>query len=125
MEIAGIGIDMIEVARIKEGIKQRKNFISRVYNEDEVKLSERGKFRYEELAGRFAVKEAVLKAIKTGWRRGITFKDITVLNEPSGAPLVTLSGKAKEVAEALGVKQIFVSISHTNELAIGIVVLVK
>lgn len=125
MEIIGIGIDMIEVPRIKEAVERTRDFIKKIFDDRELRLSERGVLRYEELAGRFAVKEAVLKAIKTGWRRGIQFKEITVLNEKTGAPYVVLSGKAKEVAEALGVKEIFVSISHTKQLAIAMVILVK
>jgi holo-[acyl-carrier protein] synthase len=125
MEIVGIGIDAVEVSRIKNAVKKKKNFLERVYSEKEIKLSQRGKFRFEELAGRFAVKEAVFKAIKTGWRRGVTFKDVIVLNESSGAPYVTLSGKAQAVAASLGVKYIHVSISHTKELAIGMAILVK
>lgn len=125
MEIVGIGIDAVEVSRIKNAVKKKKNFLERVYSEKEIKLSQRGKFRFEELAGRFAVKEAVFKAIKTGWRRGVTFKDVIVLNESSGAPYVTLSGKAQAVAASLGVKNIHVSISHTKELAIAIAILVR
>lgn len=123
MAIIGIGIDLVEVQRIKQAINKRNNFLKRIYGEKEIKLSERGKFRFEELAGRFAVKEAIFKAIKTGWRRGLKFRDIAVLNEPSGAPYVILSGAAQKVAQSLGVKNIFVSISHTKDLAIGIVVL--
>jgi holo-[acyl-carrier protein] synthase len=123
MKIIGIGIDLIEVPRIKKAVLHTADFVKKIFDDRELRLSERGVLRYEELAGRFAVKEAVLKAIKTGWRRGIQFKEITVLNEKTGAPYVVLSGKAKEVAESLGVEEIFVSISHTKKLAIGMVVL--
>jgi holo-[acyl-carrier protein] synthase len=125
MKIIGIGIDMIEVPRIKKAVEHIDDFIKKIFDDRELRQSERGVLRYEELAGRFAVKEAVLKAIKTGWRRGVQFKDITVLNEKTGAPYVILSGKARDIAEALGVKEIFVSISHTKELAIGMVILTK
>jgi holo-[acyl-carrier protein] synthase len=114
---------MIEVSRIKQAVDRRPGFLDRVYGRGEIKLSDRGVFRYEELAGRFAVKEALLKAIKTGWRRGATFKDIAVLNEPSGAPYVKLSGRTKEITDGLGVKKIHVSISHTKELAVAVVIL--
>ena len=122
MEIIGIGIDMVEVSRIKQAVTTKKRFLERIYSKHEIILSDRGKFRYEELAGRFAVKEAVFKTIKTGWRRGVQFKDIVVLNEKSGAPYVTLNGKAKEIAESLGVRNIFVSISHTQDLAVGLAI---
>jgi len=125
MGIVGIGIDIVEVGRIRNAVNKKGNFLNRIFSEKEVTLSQRGKFRFEELAGRFAVKEAVFKAIKTGWRKGVTFKDVVVLNEPSGAPYVNLAGKAHEIATSLGVKNIFVSISHTKELAIGMAILVK
>lgn len=122
MEIIGIGIDMVEVSRIKQTVITNKTFLERIYSKKEIKLSDRGKFRYEELAGRFAVKEAILKTIKTGWRRGVQFKDIVVLNEKSGAPYATLNGKTKEIAESLGVRNIFVSISHTHDVAVGLAI---
>jgi holo-[acyl-carrier protein] synthase len=125
MEILGVGIDLVEVSRIKRAVSTKNNFLDRIYSEKEIKLSDRGKFRFEELAGRFAVKEAVLKALKTGWRRGMTFKEIIVLNEPSGAPYVNLTGKTKKFADKLGIKKIFVSISHTKELAIGMAIATK
>ncbi|NOR16367.1 holo-[acyl-carrier-protein] synthase [candidate division WOR-3 bacterium] len=125
MEIIGIGIDIIEVSRIKNAVTTKKNFLNRIYSNKEIKLSDRGKFRFEELAGRFAVKEAILKAIKTGWRRGVKFNEIIVLNEPSGAPYVNLIGKTQKFAESLGVKNILVSISHTKELAIGMAIVTK
>ncbi len=120
--IVGVGIDLVQVSRIKNAITKNKIFLERIYSPQEIKLSNRGKFRYEELAGRFAVKEAIFKAIKTGWRGGVKFKEITVLNESSGAPYVTLSGETKKIAESLGINCIHVSISHTKDLAIGIAV---
>src|SRR4030042_3805731 len=122
MEIYGIGIDMIEVVRIKTAVERRVQFLDKIFSEKEKKLSDRGQFRFEELAGRFAVKEAVLKAIKTGWRRGITFRDVIVLNEPSGAPYVVLEGKAKDHADNIGIKTFHISISHTKELAVGMAI---
>jgi len=124
-EIIGIGIDLVEVSRIKQAVTTKKRFLERIYSKHEIKLSDRGKFRYEELAGRFAVKEAILKAIKTGWRRGVQFKNIVVLNEESGAPYVTLNGKVKEIADSLGVRNVFISISHTKDLAVGLAIATK
>lgn len=123
MGIVGLGIDLIEVPRIRDAANRRGAFLSRIFAEDELKLSERGEIRFEELAGRFAAKEAMLKAIKTGWRRGAAFKDIMVLNELSGAPYIVLGGRTAEIANRLGVKKIHVSISHTKELAVAVVIL--
>jgi len=125
MEIVGIGIDIIEVQKIARAITRTEKFLKKIYQEEEISLSSRGKFKSEELAGRFAAKEAFLKAIKTGWRKGIKFRDITVLNESSGAPYIILDGRAKEIAQELRVKEILVSISHTKKLATAIVVLTK
>ena len=122
MPIIGIGIDLVEVERIRVAVNRRKNFLKRIYTPDEIKTNPKGEFRFQELAGRFAVKEAFFKAIKSGWRRGVTFSDVIVLNEPSGAPYIKLTGKAKEITESLGINSIFVSISHTNTLATGIVI---
>ncbi len=124
MEIYGVGIDLIEVARIKAAIERHESFVKRIFVQEELKFSNRGVFRYEELAGRFAVKEAVLKALKVGWRQGIGFVDVVVLNEKSGAPYVVLQNRAKKISEDLGIKQIFISISHTKELAIGVAIAV-
>lgn len=125
MVIIGVGIDLIDVARIRHAVTRRKSFLKRIYSEKEIKLSDRGTLRFEELAGRFAVKEAVFKVLKTGWRSGVTFKDIVVLNEPSGAPYVRLTGQAKEVARKLNITNILISISHTKDLAIGLAIGVK
>ncbi|MGQ9464991.1 MAG: holo-ACP synthase [bacterium] len=125
MEIFGIGIDIIEVIRIKVAIERHKTFVNRIYCPEEIKSSQRGAYHYQELAGRFAVKEAVLKALKIGWRQGIGFRDIAVLNEKSGAPYVFLTGRAKEICENLAIKNIFVSISHTKTMAIGLAIAIK
>jgi len=123
MPIIGIGIDLVDVKRIEDAVKKRKHFLERIYTQEEIKMNPRGEFRFQELAGRFAAKEAFFKAIKSGWRRGVTFSDVIVLNEPSGAPYIKLNGRAKEIAQSLGVNKIFVSISHTEDLATGIVII--
>ena len=123
MSIIGVGIDLVDVKRIEDAGKKRKNFLERIYTQEEIRMNPRGEFRFQELAGRFAVKEAFFKAIKSGWRRGVTFGDVIVLNEPSGAPYVKLTGRTKEIAQSLGVNKIFVSISHTDELATGLVII--
>ena len=123
MSIIGIGIDLVEVKRIEDAVKKRKNFLERIYTKEEIRVNPEGEFRFQELAGRFAVKEAFFKAIKSGWRRGVTFSDVIVLNEPSGAPYIKLTGKAKEIADSLGAKSIYVSISHTDHTATGVVIL--
>jgi holo-[acyl-carrier protein] synthase len=125
MPIIGVGIDIVEVKRIESAVQKRKDFLKRIYTAEEIRTNPSGEFRYQELAGRFAAKEAFFKAIKSGWRRGVTFSDVIVLNEPSGAPYIVLTGRAKEIAESLGVNSIFVSISHTDDMATGIVIIAR
>jgi len=125
MEILGIGIDLVDVERIERAVMKHESFLKKIFENREIKLSDRGVLRYEELAGRFAVKESVLKVLKTGWRQGVMFNEIIVLNHPTGAPYVELAGRAKEIAQSLGIQEIHVSISHTKELAIGIAIATK
>ncbi len=96
------------------------HFLARTYTEAEVAYARRRKKGFEEtLAGRFAAKEAVMKALGTGWREGVEFGGIEILNEPSGKPYVVLHGATAEKARALGVTAWHISITHTEDLAIA------
>jgi holo-[acyl-carrier protein] synthase len=77
------------------------------------------------LSGRFAVKEAVFKALGTGWRSGVRWTEIEVINDPQGKPMVTVTGRVKQLMADLGVTEIHVSISHDTDYAVGQVVLEK
>src|SRR5689334_14368006 len=100
--ILGVGTDLAEVDRIQHSVdRYGERFLTRIYTEREIAYSLRKKNYAERLAGRFAVKEAGMKAIGTGWRRGVTWKDFEVVNEPSGRPTLRLSGVAARVAEQL------------------------
>jgi holo-[acyl-carrier protein] synthase len=121
--IVGLGIDVAEVKRIGAVIEsQKERFLRRVYTLDEVAYCERFKNRYERYAGRFAVKEAAMKALGTGWSRGVRWVDLEVVRQRGGRPMLTLKGEAKRIADALGVKNIAVSITHTAEQAIAQVI---
>jgi holo-[acyl-carrier protein] synthase len=121
--IVGMGIDIAEVKRIGAVIEsQKERFLRRVFTLDEVAYCEQFKNRYERYAGRFAVKEAAMKALGTGWSRGVRWIDLEVVRERSGRPTLALKGEAKKIAEALGVKNIAVSIAHTAEQAIAQVI---
>lgn len=112
------GIDAIEVARIARSLEQHgERFLSRVYTEGERAYAEPRARRVEHLAARFAAKEAVLKAIGTGWRDGIAWTDVEVVLEPSGKPGVKLHGEAARVAASLGITGWALSLSHTKEMA--------
>jgi holo-[acyl-carrier protein] synthase len=121
--IVGMGIDIAEVPRIQTVIEaQRERFLRRVYTLDEVAYCEQFKNKYERYAGRFAVKEAAMKALGTGWSRGVRWVDLEVVRQRGGRPTLALKGEAKRIAEALGVKNIAVSITHTEQQAIAQVI---
>lgn len=120
MDVVAHGVDMVECSRIKE-MKDRygKRFLQRVFTKTELQYCLGKKREVEHLAGRFAVKEAVLKVLGTGWRRGINWTDIEVVNEPSGQPRVRLSGRCRELADQRGLGEILISISHIETHAIA------
>jgi holo-[acyl-carrier protein] synthase len=122
--ILGTGVDLAEVARIRASIERYgRRFIERVYTPGEVAYVERKANRYERYAGRFAAKEAGMKAIGTGWRRGVRWHDFEVTNLPSGRPTLRLHGRAAKFAEEMGVKSVQLSITHTAELGMAQVIL--
>ena len=122
--IIGSGVDLAEVVRIQRSIeKYGERFLARVFTPGERAYVERKRNRFERYAARFAAKEAGMKAIGTGWKEGITWKDFEVTNLPSGKPTLLFSGKAAELARQLGVKSVALSLSHTENLAIAEVIL--
>jgi holo-[acyl-carrier protein] synthase len=121
--IVGMGIDIAEVPRIQAVIEaQKERFLRRVYTQDEVAYCEQFKNKYERYAGRFAVKEAAMKALGTGWSHGVRWVDVEVVRQRGGRPTLALKGVAKEIADGLGVKNIAVSITHTAEQALAQVI---
>jgi holo-[acyl-carrier protein] synthase len=118
MAIVGHGIDLVEVSRIARMIEEHgERFVSRVFTEAERGYATERKRSAEHFAGRFAAKEAVLKALGTGWRDGISWTDVEVAVLPSGQPEVRLHGRAAELARDLGAASWLVSISHTESHA--------
>src|SRR3974390_1132351 len=121
--IVGMGIDVAEVKRIREVFEsQGKRFAKRVYTEAEAAYCEQFKNKYERYAGRFAVKEAAMKALGTGWSRGVRWVDVVVVLVLGGRPHFSLKGDAKNFADRVGVKNIAVSITHTEAQAIAQVI---
>ena len=97
--IIGMGVDIAEVARIRAAIERRgQAFLNRIYTEKEVAYCERFKNKYERYAGRFAAKEAAMKALGTGWRHGVRWVDLEVVRHPSGRPMLMLAGEAGQIA---------------------------
>ena len=117
-EILGLGTDITECLRIARMIERHGElFIDRVYTPVEIKYCQSRKQSTQHFTGRWAAKEAILKALGTGWRRGISWRDIEVRNEPGGKPIVALCGGAKDVVEKLGITAIYVTISHCRSHA--------
>ncbi|HUX00373.1 MAG: holo-ACP synthase [Phycisphaerae bacterium] len=117
--IVGHGVDLVSVARIRRMLADHgEHFLEWTFTPAEVAYARRRKKGFEEtLAGRFAAKEAVMKALGTGWREGVTFPGIEILNEASGRPTVVLHGGAAEKAKAQGVTAWHLSITHTADFA--------
>jgi holo-[acyl-carrier protein] synthase len=119
-----MGTDIAEVHRIREAAERYgKRFIERIFTPHEIAYAETKANKWERYAARFAAKEAGMKALGTGWRRGITWRDFQVTNAPSGRPQLTLTGRAAEFAAAMAVKTVTVSLTHTAEQAMAVVIL--
>lgn len=122
--ILGIGTDLAEVRRIRQSIaRYGDRFLDRIYTETERAYSASKANAAERFAARFAAKEAGMKAIGTGWRRGVRWKDFEVVNERSGRPTLVLGGVARQIADRMGVGRISISLTHTAETAFAIVIL--
>lgn len=122
--IIGVGVDIVEIRRIKEAIDRNDNFIEKLFSKEEIDYLNRRGMRPEYVAGRFAAKEAVAKALGTGFR-GFNFKDIVIDRTALGKPIVVLKGKAKLLAEKTGGYKIHISISHGQDSAVAYAVFEK
>jgi holo-[acyl-carrier protein] synthase len=122
--IVGLGIDIAEVDRVKAAIERHgERFLRRIYTDAEIRYCESKANKFERFAGRFAAKEAAMKAIGTGWKGGVAWREFEVVREPSGRPTVRFHGKAAEFAQRLGARRASLSISHTEQQAIAQVIL--
>lgn len=120
MSVIGHGIDLVEVAALRRWIEDpRDPLVPRCFTTDEIAEIGEGPDRIQRLAGRFAAKEAVLKALGTGFGDGVAFKDVVVCRKPGGPPEVVLSGGAALAAQGLGVTDWRLSISHAGSMAIA------
>src|SRR5580698_11586634 len=121
--IVGTGVDLCEVPRIRESIARfGARFVERIYTPVEIAYVERKANKFERYAARFAAKEAGMKAIGTGWRRGVRWRDFEVKNLPSGRPTLQFHGVAAQFAVSLGVRNVSLSITHTAVQAMAIVI---
>ena len=121
--IVGLGLDIAEIDRIEAAITRHgASMLERLFTPGEVAYCEKHRNKFERYAGRFAAKEAAMKALGTGWSRGVRWRDIEVIREPSGKPTLLLAGGARQVADQLGVKNISLTITHSGNLALAEVI---
>jgi holo-[acyl-carrier protein] synthase len=121
--IKGTGIDIVEVARIAQSLSRGDNFRKLVFSEEEIAYCEQQGRGHESYAGRFAAKEAFLKALGTGWRGELQFHEVTFINDELGKPYLVLKGKSKTALKAYNDCRIHVSISHTPHYATAMVII--
>jgi holo-[acyl-carrier protein] synthase len=122
--IVGVGVDLIEVPRMQRALENPKTgprFRDRVYTENEIEYCEGRGRKYESYAARFAAKEAVMKAFGVGWGSKVAWMDVEVVSMLSGKPELQLHNNASDYARELGVKRLFLSLSHTKGYAIAVV----
>lgn len=123
--IAGLGIDMIEVERIKYNIEKDAGFREMIFSENEITYCEAKANKFEHYAARFAAKEALLKALGTGWTEGTHFNEIELVHNDDGKPEIVLSGETQKTVSAFGIIKILVSLSHLKTLATAVVIIEK
>jgi holo-[acyl-carrier protein] synthase len=120
--VLGLGTDLIETKRVQESIARfGERFLERIFTAGEIAYCTRKKNAAESFAARFAAKEAGAKALGTGISRGVSWKEFEVKREASGKPSLHMSGRAAELAEAMGVRRIQLSLTHSRELAMAVV----
>lgn len=122
--VIGIGIDIIEIERIKESIEKfGDRFLNKVFTENEIAYCINKGNKYQHFAARFAAKEAVSKALATGWNKDFNWKSVEILNEPSGLPNVTLKGKLQEFL--VPDKELKISMSHSRDNVACVAIIYK
>ena len=116
--VLGIGTDIVECLRIANMIEKHQDlFINRVFTPGEIEYCSGRKAATQHYSGRWAAKEAILKAIGTGWSNGIRWTDIEICNQMGGKPYVQLGGAARTIAHSKGISEILISISHCRLFA--------
>jgi holo-[acyl-carrier protein] synthase len=122
--VIGVGTDLIEIARIHHSIDRfGDRFLGRVFTPREIAYCQRKKNAAESFAARFAAKEAAAKALGTGISRGVSWLELEVVRQPSGQPTLALSGRAARRASRLGIATTSLSLTHSKDLALAVVVM--
>jgi holo-[acyl-carrier protein] synthase len=121
--VVGLGTDLIEIARIQESLDRfGERFMEKIFTEGEIAYCQRKRQAAESFASRFAAKEAAAKALGTGISRGITWKEIEVRREAGERPTLHLNGRAAERAAAMGIRHLQLSLTHSREIAMAVVI---
>ena len=123
--IIGIGVDIVEVRRMAKALQGTHNMEKRVFSPEEICYCKERKNQFQHFSGRFAAKEAALKALGTGWSQGIRWTDVEIKSAEMGKPVLNFHGKAKEIFEDSGAQHALVSITHAPTYAVVVVVLEK
>jgi len=123
--IFGVGIDIVEVARMEKLAAKGMQYLETIFTKRERDYCETRTRKSEHYAARYAAKEAFLKAVGTGWRDGLAFCDIEIINDELGRPQVLLHGEAKNFFDHHQIRQTAISMSHIKEIAIAVVILEK
>ena len=121
--VVGLGVDIVEIDRVRKALENQPNMVERVFTPGEAEYCAARQNQYQHFAGRFAAKEAALKALGTGWAHGIRWRDVEVSSEPSGRPRIHFHGKAEAALESLGVGSALLSITHARTYAVAVVIL--
>lgn len=122
--IVGMGIDIVEIRRIRSVLeRQGARFTNRVFTAAEQEYCRAHRDPAPYYAARFAAKEAMFKALGTGWAKGVTWRDVEVQRNAEGAPSLNLQGEAQNIAASRGVAAIHVSLSHADDSAVAVVIL--
>ena len=121
--IISVGTDIIEISRVQRAIETRGDrFLNRIFTEQEIAYCEGRASRFASYAARLAAKEAAMKALGTGWGKGVQWRDVEMLREGEGAPCLRLFGTARQIFEDNGARTAHLSVSHSEDLAIAFVI---
>ncbi len=123
--IIGIGIDIVSIDRLQTALKGTHSMEQKLFTPEEIRFCNSRKNQYQHFGGRFAAKEAALKALGTGWSKGIRWIDVEITKGDRGTPILTFHAKARKVFEELGARTTWLSITHSTEHAVAMVVLEK
>lgn len=121
--IFGIGTDIIEVERIGQLVARGREYLQTIFTDKEIQYCEGKARKSQHYAARYAAKEAVLKALGTGWRDGLAFSDIEIADDEQGQPIVTVHGQVRKLFDCQQIRRASISLSHDRECAIAVIIL--